>query len=134
MRTATALILLVAVLAGCEGPMGPSGPAGTTGATGATGPQGPVGPRGTTTLTYQGRLDSDGSVVVFLPAEAGSINALPIVSCYVSNSSVGPFVQQGPNVLGDAACSVGVAASTGNLAVVIAFAPAFYYYRVSVVY
>jgi hypothetical protein len=107
-RAWTVLVAAMAMIActgkdGATGPMGPQGPAGPTGATGSTGatgptgPQGPMGPSGaqgvpgpagpagapgSTRLLITGVLDSTGSIIKQLPAQAGTITAPPTVNCY----------------------------------------------------
>ncbi|HOF61894.1 MAG TPA: hypothetical protein PK251_14570 [Candidatus Latescibacteria bacterium] len=59
-RVLFALLVVVALFAGCEGPMGPQGPKGDTGATGATGPAGAV------FEVFDGQLDANGKATIYI--------------------------------------------------------------------
>lgn len=111
----------VLLLCACEGPTGPEGPAG---------PEGDPGPG--TRLSYEGRVDSDGSAFVDLPTEAGSTADLPVVVCYVSDAAAGPYLVVATDTYSGITCGVGTDA--GRLYVGVVGAPAFWYYRISVVY
>lgn len=78
--------IIAALLLACEGPVGPAGPTGAQGAQGApgvSGPQGPPGQAGSgTRLWLPGTTDFAGSVNLFLPAAAGTINNPPVMTCY----------------------------------------------------
>lgn len=89
------LLPLLLLLVACEGPTGPAGPTGGTGAPGATGAQGPAGPPGITRLVFERDIPTPGTLVRFdipLPAAAGTIQAPPVVACYILNTEGVLFV------------------------------------------
>src|SRR5690606_22299475 len=114
----TLLVALALVLTACEGPMGPEGPPGEDGPG--------------TRITYAGRLDAFGEALVSLPAQAGTTQNPPVVSCYISDSSAGPYIVIATDTSSGIVCGLGD--SAGTLAVAIAGAPSNWYYRISVVY
>ena len=72
----SALVLAILFSVGCDGPTGPEGPEGPPGG-------------GSTRLVFTGTLDASGGALVELPAEAGTAEDPPAVTCYVEYGSVG---------------------------------------------
>ncbi len=116
-----AVISALGLSMACKGPEGPMGPAG---------PQGDPGPG--TRVTFSGQLDSRGEAAVQLPAEAGSLSAPPAVSCFISSSAAGAFLQVSTDLYSGISC--GLVSGSGGLRVGLIGAPAYWYYRVAVVY
>lgn len=99
-------------LAACEGPIGPAGPQGERGATGEPGPG--------TRLVLNSTVGSDGVAGVNLPTEAGTISDPPGVTCYLSETSAGPYLVVALDLDG---LLCGIAQSGGNLQALITSAP-----------
>ena len=76
-------LLLLIVLAACEGPVGPEGPQGPPG---EAGPVGPEAPLGAVRLIATGTIAADGSVTVEFPPGLGSLEDLPSLTCYQSET------------------------------------------------
>jgi hypothetical protein len=128
-RTSVRLLaaLLSIGLAACEGPMGPAG---------APGPG--------TRIVLNGTTDVNGEAVVDLPAEAGTIESPPAVTCYMSGTGqawviVGfdtdsdTDVESGTDNNFLTACQLDEGTS-GNLIVVLLGVPTGWFFRVVVVY
>jgi hypothetical protein len=128
-RTSVRLLaaLLSIGLAACEGPMGPAG---------APGPG--------TRIVLNGTTDVNGEAVVDLPAEAGTIESPPAVTCYMSGTGqawviVGfdtdsdTDVESGTDNNFLTACLLDEGTS-GNLIVVLLGVPTGWFFRVVVVY
>ena len=118
------LLLLLVLLIGCTGEIGPTGPQG------AQGNQGPAGPG--TRLTFAGQLNIIGTAVVLLPAEAGTIQDPPAVTCYISDRQAGPYVILAWDASTGERCQIQQNLA-GNLEVGLV-SVAFWYYRVVVIY
>jgi hypothetical protein len=102
MRKLFPIVLLALPLLACEGPMGPAGP---TGPAGPQGPQGPVGP-GSITYFFTGQIPNTGVGVADLPAAAGTIDKLPQVSCYLSETKEGPYWSVASDVSDETYCVI----------------------------
>lgn len=118
---ASAIILLLTVA--CEGPAGPMGPAGQEG------PEGDPGPG--TLVVRSAIVASDGSAAVALPAAAGSLSNPPALTCYLSETSAGPFLIIGTDLAGPVC---GLVQNTGNLVAIIVEAPPGWLARFAAVY
>lgn len=129
------LLLPLLVVFGCEGPMGPAGPAGPAGSPGtpgAQGPQGPQGPSGIRVLNFRGQANGAGEAFVSLPVEVGTLANPPVLTCYISSTSSGPYLTLSTDTNSQSACGLGQ--SGGSLVVVLVGIPPFWHYRVSVAY
>lgn len=122
-----ALIPLALLIIACEGktgpmgPQGPAGPPGAPGAPGATGPQGPAGPAGpgSTSYFWAGTLDDQGTALVSFPPEAGSIDRLPTVTCYVARTVGGAYMPISTDPGSDYQCTI-LNTGQGSIAVFLA--------------
>ena len=83
MRWLLIVTSLLIALAACEGPVGPEGPQGPPG---DVGPVGPEGPLGAVRLTATGTIGEDGTVTAEFPVGAGSLENLPGLTCYQSET------------------------------------------------
>lgn len=118
-----ALLLAALALVACEGPEGPMGP---------PGPEGEAGPG--THITFTGQFDEDGNATVSLPAEAGTIDNLPVISCYESSDGeTWGVIADGWDDSDSTVCMVNEN-SDGSLNVVLIRGVPDWYYFVSVVY
>jgi hypothetical protein len=119
--------LLSIGLAACEGPMGPAGTPGPG-----------------TRIVLNGTTDANGEAVVDLPAEAGTIESPPAITCYLSGTGqawiiVGFDTDSDTDVASGTdnnfltACLIDEG-TTGNLIVVIVGAPTGWFFRVVAVY
>ena len=118
---------LVVGIGACEGPMGPAG---------APGPG--------TRLVLNGTTDDVGEAEVALPAEAGTMDSPPAVTCYLSGTGIAWIVvgfdtdsdtdvESGTDVSYITACILDQD-TAGNLLVAIVGAPVGWLFRVVVVY
>lgn len=119
-RTLT-MVAALGILGACKGPEGPVGP---------TGPKGDPGPG--TRVTFAGQVTSQGEATVQLPAEAGTVSEPPAISCYISSSSAGAYLLVWTDTFSGVSC--GLVAGASGLRAAIVGAPAFWYYRIAVVY
>lgn len=117
-----ALVLVLALVA-CEGPVGPAGPQGEAGLMGEAGPG--------TRWVHTGTVNSTGGASVELPAAAGTINDPPLLGCYVSDEG-DTWLVVATDTYSDITCGIGE--SGGGLFAAIVGAPAFWFWRVVVVY
>lgn len=123
MRGGIAVLLVAFALAGCEGPEGPTGPQGD---------EGPPGPG--TRITFTGQFDGDGTAVVGLPSEAGTLTDLPAITCYESSDgSTWAVVADGWDASDSTVCMVNEG-SGGALNVVFIRGVPDWHYFLSVVY
>lgn len=116
-------VLVMFSLAACEGGRGPTGPAGPAGPQGPVGPQGPAGPPGSagpvgpqgpqgeagpgTRLYYQGVVLANGTLRTdYVPAEAVAETSLPVLSCYVSETSSGPYLSISTEIGAGISCAL----------------------------
>jgi len=117
----------VSALVACEGPMGPPG---------APGPG--------TRIVVNGTTDSTGEAVVDLPAEAGTMESPPAITCYLSgtgdawliigfDTDTDTDVEAGTDGNYLTACILDQG-TAGNLIVAIVGAPAAWLFRVVAVY
>ena len=83
MRWLAIAVPLLIALAACEGPVGPEGPQGPTG---EAGPVGPEGPLGAVRLIADGTIGADGTVTAEFPPGVGSLEDLPSLTCYQSET------------------------------------------------
>ncbi len=83
MRWLAIVVPLLIALAACEGPTGPEG---AQGPTGDVGPEGPEGPLGAVRLTGTGMIGEDGTVEAEFPVGVGSLENLPSLTCYQSET------------------------------------------------
>ena len=83
MRWLAIAVPLLIALAACEGPVGPEGP---QGAQGDVGPVGPEGPLGAVRGVASGTIGADGTVMVAFPSGVGSLQDLPSLTCYQSET------------------------------------------------
>lgn len=109
MRRFSAVLLGAFLLAGCEGPMGPAGP---------PGPEGEPGPG--TRVVRSTTVNSEGTAAVNLPAAAGTLQDPPALTCYLAETSSGPFLVVGTDLQGPI-CGLGQGQS--NLVALIIDAP-----------
>ena len=123
-RYAYLVMALALTIAGCEGPMGPEGPAGPEGEPGEAGPG--------THEVFTGQLNSVGDGQVTLPTEAGTASEPPVVSCYVSDNMAGPWIVIATDTYSGAGCGLGY--SGGRWHALLYGLPAYWYYKVAVVY
>ena len=115
------LVLVALLLAlGCKGPMGPEGPEGPPGANAGGGSH----------LVFSGDLDASGGAVVELPAEAGTIDDPPGVTCYVKFGSTSWIIVGSSALTGT--CSI--LERDSHLAVFISQASSFQEYKVVVLF
>lgn len=125
-RLAVAVLLSIGVAA-CEGPMGPAG---------APGPG--------TRLVLNGTTDQFGEAQIDLPAEAGTIESPPAVTCYLSQTGLEWLIisfdtdsdtdtDTTTDFFGVTACLLSQSTG-GSLSVVILGVPASWMFRVVVVY
>lgn len=121
LRSAVAVALVFGAVA-CEGPVGPEGP---------RGPEGPAGPG--TRMTFTGQLDDIGDATVNLPAEAGTLDEPPSVTCYIADVPDGTYLAIASDGSSAPSCGFGETGS-GTLAAIIVGGPANWYYRIVVVY
>jgi hypothetical protein len=119
--------LLSIGFAACEGPMGPAG---------SPGPG--------TRLVLNGTVDQFGEAVIDLPAEAGTIDSPPAVTCYLSeigqewfivslDSDSDTDVETDTDFFGFSACLLGQSTG-GSLSVVLIGVPPTWLFRVVVIY
>jgi hypothetical protein len=106
------------------------------------GPAGAPGPG--TRLVLNGTVDASGEATVDLPAEAGTIDSPPAVTCYLSetgtqwliislDSDSDTDVETGTDFFGVSACLLGQS-TDGNLNVAIVGVPPDWLFRVVVIY
>ena len=125
-RLAVAVLLSIGVAA-CEGPMGPAG---------APGPG--------TRLVLNGTTDQFGEAQIDLPAEAGTLESPPAVTCYLSQTGLEWLIisfdtdsdtdtDTTTDFFGVTACLLSQSTG-GSLSVVILGVPASWMFRVVVVY
>ena len=119
--------LLSIALAACEGPMGPAG---------APGPG--------TRLVLNGTVVPFGEAEIALPAEAGTLDSPPAVTCYLSetgqewiivslDSDSDTDVETGTDYFGVSACLLGQSTG-GGLSIVLVGVPPAWLFRVVVIY
>ena len=83
MRWLLIVVPLLIALAACKGPVGPEGPQGPPGEAGEVGPEGPLG---AVRLIADGTIGADGTVTVDFPPGLGSLDDLPSLTCYQSET------------------------------------------------
>ena len=96
-------VSLALAIGGCEGPIGPAGP---QGAQGVPGDQGPPGLPGAPASLWWGvvTLDINGEgVILFSDAQVET----SVITCYTSDSSVGPWLVIATDVTAGIACGSG---------------------------
>ena len=102
------IVTLLLVLSACAGDMGPTGPQGLPGEAGPQGVQGVVGPAGQSFQYFIGHdvIDGAGRGDIGLPADAGTKDKPPLVTCYLGDGS-GAWLVIGTDVsAGGATCGI----------------------------
>lgn len=129
-----ALPMVLFTLVACEGPQGPEGPTGPQGPQGEQGPVGPEGPAGepgAQRYTVSGTIDSEGTGGGVMPV--GSIDDPPSISCYISDTQSGPYLEVATDTSSGVSCGIGEN-SSGELSVLITGAPSGWYYWIVALY
>ena len=120
MRWFAIVVPLLIALAACEGPVGPEGPQGPPGDVG------PEGPGGAVRMIATGTIGADSTVVAEFPPGVGSLEDLPTLTCYQSETGV-VWIP-----VTEVLCTL-VEMPEGNLAIVLANGtPDWFYYFVVV--
>ena len=96
MKQLATLLVLALGLAGCEGPAGPVGPAG---------PAGQPGPG--TRITLNAVVSASGVASADLPAEAGSLQDPPALTCYLGEPGSTVFLVVGLDTYSEISCGLG---------------------------
>lgn len=126
MRRIFAVAMFATLLAACKGDTGPMGPEGPAG------PPGPAGPG--QVATHSGRLDLSGSGVWTLPAAAGNISNPPALSCYLSDSSDGPFLLVSTDTFSGVVCGLGQSGATLRAVIISSSSYSGWHYKFVAVY
>lgn len=127
------LAVFAAVLAmvACTGDTGPTGPAGPPGPQGPPGPPGVQGPAGPGTRMVQlVQAGASGSVSVTFPV--GTATSPPSLTCWISSSPSGPFLQIATDVDYDISC--GFTAANGSFTATALGVPSSWWVMFIVVY